>query len=141
MLHSPEEELLAKAGESLYRFAEKCDENKQQLLEAGALPPLIDLLAHEDRIARRNALMALAVTASEPGVRRTLKKQPDTVSAVVALLNPDEAEVVHEFACLYLASLAQDFSSKINIMQHDAMEPLIRCLSSTDPDVQKNAVE
>jgi hypothetical protein len=52
-----------------------------------------------------------------------------------------EDTVVHEFAALCLASLAQDFSCKVSILEQDGLEPLIRCLSSVDPDVQKNAVE
>ena len=49
--------------------------------------------------------------------------------------------MVHEFAALCLCSLAQDFSSKVNIYEQDGLEPLIQCLNSHDPDVQKNAVE
>lgn len=52
-----------------------------------------------------------------------------------------EDTVVHEFAGLALCSMAQDFSSKVNIYQNNGMEPLIQCLGSHDPDVKKNAIE
>ena len=49
--------------------------------------------------------------------------------------------MVHEFACLALATMAQDFTTKVTLNEHDALEPLIRLLGSADPDVQKNAIE
>lgn len=49
--------------------------------------------------------------------------------------------MVHEFAALCLSSLAIDFSSKVAICEHGGVEPLVRCLSANDPDVQKNAIE
>ena len=52
-----------------------------------------------------------------------------------------EETVVHEFAALCLSSLANDYSCKVTINEQDGLEPLIRCLGSHDPDVQKNAVE
>lgn len=52
-----------------------------------------------------------------------------------------EDSVVHEFAALCLSCMAQDFSSKVAIYEQDGLEPLIQCLSSHDPDVQKNALE
>ena len=52
-----------------------------------------------------------------------------------------EDTVTHEFAALALASLAHDYSSKVMIDENNGMESLVRCLQSTDPDVQKNSVE
>ena len=52
-----------------------------------------------------------------------------------------EDSVVHEFAALCLSALAIDFSSKVAIYEQDGLEPLIRLLGSSDPDVQKNAIE
>ncbi len=60
---------------------------------------------------------------------------------MVTLLGPEEDTVVHEFAALCLVSLASDFSSKVAIYEQDGLEPLIRCLGSHDPDVQKNSIE
>jgi len=37
--------------------------------------------------------------------------------------------------------MSQDYSNKVAIYEHDGMEALIRGLSETDPDVQKNSVE
>ena len=49
--------------------------------------------------------------------------------------------MVHEFAALCLSNMSQEFSSKTVIFENDALEPLINCLTSHDPDVQKNAIE
>ena len=47
----------------------------------------------------------------------------------------------HEFSALALSNMATEFSSKASIFEHQGIEPLVRCLSSNDPDVQKNAIE
>ena len=50
--------------------------------------------------------------------------------------------MTHEFAALTLSSLAHDYSSKVMIDESkDGIESLVRCLQSTDPDVQKNSIE
>ena len=73
--------------------------------------------------------------------RKALRKRTETIPSMVTLLSPEEDTVVHEFAALCLVSLANDFSSKVAIYEQEGLEPLIRCLSSHDPDVQKNAIE
>ena len=65
MLDSPEEDVQAKACEAIYKFVDKCDENKQKLLELGAVDALLKLVTVEDRIVRRNACMCLGVMASQ----------------------------------------------------------------------------
>ena len=37
--------------------------------------------------------------------------------------------------------MATEFSSKAAIFEHQGIEPLVRCLGSHDPDVQKNGIE
>ncbi|XP_042201958.1 armadillo repeat-containing protein 3 [Callorhinchus milii] len=49
--------------------------------------------------------------------------------------------IVHELATLCLASISVDYTSKVEIFEHGGLEPLIRLLSSSDPDVLKNSVE
>lgn len=52
-----------------------------------------------------------------------------------------EETLVHEFAALALCSLATEFSTTVSIWECGGVEPLVRCLGSPDPDVQKNAIE
>ncbi|XP_038051297.1 armadillo repeat-containing protein 3-like [Patiria miniata] len=140
MLDSTEDDILIKSCEALYKFAEKCDENKALLMEMGAAPPLLKLITSEEKTVRRNATMTLGVMSAHPEVRRVLRKS-DCIGNVIKLLSPDEETLVHEFASLCIASMAQEFTSKVQIIEQDGLEPLIMLLAVTDPDVQKNAVE
>ena len=47
----------------------------------------------------------------------------------------------HEFSALALSNMATEFSSKAAIFENQGIEPLVRCLGSHDPDVQKNGIE
>ncbi|OXB84664.1 UNVERIFIED_CONTAM: hypothetical protein H355_001141 [Colinus virginianus] len=117
MLDSPEEEVLAKACEAIYKFASKGDENKVALLGLGAVERLYKLISHEDPIVRRNAMMVFGIMASNKDV------------------------IIHEFATLCLAHMAVEYSTKVQILEQGGLEPLISLLGSPDPDVTKNSVE
>ncbi|XP_022371532.1 armadillo repeat-containing protein 3 [Enhydra lutris kenyoni] len=140
MLNSPEEEILAKACEAIYRFALKGEENKATLLELGAVEPLTKLLTHEDKIVRRNATMIFGILASNNDVKKLLREL-DVMSSVIAQLAPEEEVVIHEFASLCLANMSAECTSKVQIFEHGGLEPLIRLLASPDPDVKKNSIE
>ncbi|XP_069314948.1 armadillo repeat-containing protein 3 [Eulemur rufifrons] len=140
MLHSTEEEILAKACEAIYKFALKGEENKATLLELGAVEPLTKLLTHEDKIVRRNATMIFGILASNSDVRKLLREL-DVMSSVVAQLAPEEEVVIHEFASLCLANMSVEYTGKVQIFEHGGLEPLVRLLSSPDPDVKKNSIE
>ncbi|CAK7322031.1 Armadillo repeat-containing protein 3 [Vulpes lagopus] len=140
MLNSPEEEILAKACEAIYRFALKGEENKATLLELGAVEPLTKLLTHEDKIVRRNATMIFGILASNNDVKKLLREL-DVMSSVIAQLAPEEEVLIHEFATLCLANMSAEYTSKVQIYEHGGLEPLIRLLASPDPDVKKNSIE
>ncbi|XP_071087900.1 armadillo repeat-containing protein 3-like isoform X1 [Haliotis cracherodii] len=141
MLNSPEEDVQSKACEAIYKFVAKCDENKKTLLDLDSIDPLLRLVQGEDKTVRRNACMALGVMCAHPDVRKLLRKRDDSIAAFVNLLQPEEDTVVHEFSTLALSYLATEFSTKVSIFENNGIEPLVKCLSSTDPDVQKNAIE
>lgn len=48
---------------------------------------------------------------------------------------------MNEFAALAVSFMATEFSSKVTIFDNGGIEPLVRLLSSSDPDVQKNSIE
>uniref|UniRef100_A0A672GU89 EDR1/CTR1/ARMC3-like peptidase-like domain-containing protein n=1 Tax=Salarias fasciatus TaxID=181472 RepID=A0A672GU89_SALFA len=121
LLNSPEEDILVKACEAIFTFAEKGDENKVCLLGLGALEPLCRIITHSNKLVRRNAFMALGTMATN------VCKCEDTV--------------VHEFATLCLASLSVDFVCKVQITDNQGLPPLIQLLSGPEPDVQKNSLE
>uniref|UniRef100_A0A2K5NS00 Armadillo repeat containing 3 n=1 Tax=Cercocebus atys TaxID=9531 RepID=A0A2K5NS00_CERAT len=108
MLRSPEEEVLAKACEALYKFALKGEENKATLLELGAVEPLTKLLTHEDKIVRRNATMIFGILSSNNDVKKLLREL-DVMNSVIAQLAPEEEVVIHEFASLCLANMSSEY--------------------------------
>ncbi|XP_026699321.1 armadillo repeat-containing protein 3 [Athene cunicularia] len=140
MLSSPEEEVLAKACDALYKFASKGDENKVTLLGLGAVEHLYKLISHEDPIVRRNAIMVFGIMASNHDVRKLLREL-DVTNSLISQLTPEEDVVIHEFATLCLAHMAVEYTSKVQIFEQGGLEPLIRLLGSPDPDVKKNSVE
>lgn len=66
-----------------------------------------------------------------------------TVYILIMLLNFYSVEdvVIHEFASLCLTHMAVEYNSKVQIFEQGGLEPLIRLLSSHDPDVKKNSIE
>ncbi|XP_062900304.1 armadillo repeat-containing protein 3 [Mobula hypostoma] len=140
MLDSPEDEILLKACEAIYKFAEKGDENKLNLLGLGAIPKLAKLIAHEDKQIHKYATMAFGVMSTHSEVRKSMR-QLDFLPSIIACLAPEEDVVVHELATLCLASMSIDFTSKVEIYEKGGLKPLISLLSSPDPDVQKNSIE
>ncbi|XP_014103840.1 PREDICTED: armadillo repeat-containing protein 3 [Pseudopodoces humilis] len=140
MLSSPENEVLAKACDALYKFASKGDENKVTLLGLGALEQLYKLLSHEDPLVRRNAVMVFGIMASNHDVKKLLREL-DVTNSLISHLVPEEDVVIHEFATLCLAYMAVEYTTKVKIFEQGGLEPLIRLLGSLDPDVKKNSLE
>ncbi|NWT56121.1 ARMC3 protein, partial [Erythrocercus mccallii] len=140
MLSSPENEVLAKACDALYKFASKDDENKVTLLRLGALEHLYKLLSHEDPLVRRNAVMVFGIMASNRDVKKLLREL-DVTNSLISQLAPEEDVVIHEFATLCLSHMAVEYTTKVKIFEQGGLEPLIRLLGSLDPDVKKNSLE
>ncbi|XP_010579226.1 PREDICTED: armadillo repeat-containing protein 3 isoform X3 [Haliaeetus leucocephalus] len=140
MLSSPEEEVLAKACDALYKFASKGDENKMTLLGLGAVEHLYKLISHENPIVRRNAIMVFGIMASNHDVKKLLREL-DVTNSLISQLALEEDVVIHEFATLCLAHMAVEYTTKVQIFEQGGLEPLIRLLSSPDPDVKKNSAE
>ncbi|XP_035981505.1 armadillo repeat-containing protein 3 isoform X2 [Fundulus heteroclitus] len=140
LLNSQEEDILVKACEAIHTFAEKGDENRVSLLGLGAVEPLCRLIAHSNRLVRRNAFMALGIMATNGDVNNVLKKA-DAIPSMIQNLTPEEDAVVQEFATLCLASLSADFTCRVQIYANNGMPPVIRLLTSSDPDVTKNSLE
>ncbi|XP_072185044.1 armadillo repeat-containing protein 3 [Excalfactoria chinensis] len=140
MLDSPEEEVLAKACDAIYKFASKGDENKVTLLGLGAVERLYKLISHEDPIVRRNAIMVFGIMASNHDVKKLLREL-NVTSSLLSHLVPEEDVVIHEFATLCLAHMAVEYTTKVQIFEQGGLEPLISLLGSPDPDVTKNSVE
>ncbi|XP_076446526.1 armadillo repeat-containing protein 3-like isoform X2 [Babylonia areolata] len=142
MLSSPEEDVQSKACEAIYKFVDKCDENKKLLLDLNAVDPLLNLMQGEDCTVRRNATMALSVMCQNADVRRCLRKKDNSIPALINLIQPEIGDlVVNEFAALAVSFMAIEYSSKVTIFDNGGIEPLVRLLPSVDPDIQKNSIE
>ncbi|XP_015708816.1 armadillo repeat-containing protein 3 isoform X4 [Coturnix japonica] len=140
MLDSPEEEILAKACDAIYKYASKGDENKVTLLGLGAVQRLYKLISHENPVVRRNAIMIFGIMASNQDVKKLLREL-NVTSSLLSRLVPEEDVVIHEFATLCLAHMAVEYTTKAQIFEQGGLEPLISLLGSPDPDVTKNSVE
>lgn len=141
MLKSPEIDVQTRACEALYKFVGKSDENKRTVLELNPIDDILDLIKSEDKIVHRNALMVLATMCAHADVRKLLRKRKDAIPSLVTLLNPEEETIVLEFASLALCYMSSEYVSKADIFRSQGLEPLVRCLSNSDPDVQKNSLE
>lgn len=74
-------------------------------------------------------------------INRYLRQTEGATSTIVNLLSPEEAVIVHEFASLCACAMAQEYTSKAEIIKSGGIEHLVRLLGANDPDVVKNCVE
>ena len=65
VFQNPWFQVLLKACESLYRFGEKSEENRVQIMNFGALEPLFTLVKSEDKAVHRNAMMAFGILSCQ----------------------------------------------------------------------------
>ncbi|KAG8504723.1 Armadillo repeat-containing protein 3 [Galemys pyrenaicus] len=72
---------------------------------------------------------------------KKLLRELDILNSVIAQLAPEEEVIIHEFASLCLANMSAEYTSKVQIFECGGLEPLVRLLSSPDPDVKKNSIE
>uniref|UniRef100_A0A672GT18 Armadillo repeat containing 3 n=1 Tax=Salarias fasciatus TaxID=181472 RepID=A0A672GT18_SALFA len=97
LLNSPEEDILVKACEAIFTFAEKGDENKVCLLGLGALEPLCRIITHSNKLVRRNAFMALGTMATN-GVSQLyhlVLHELDLIPPLLELLKSDFPVIQH----------------------------------------------
>ncbi|XP_038133596.1 armadillo repeat-containing protein 3-like, partial [Cyprinodon tularosa] len=73
-------------------------------------------------------------------VTNALKKL-NAIPTIIQKLSPEEGVVVHEFATLCLASLSVDSTCQDQIYNNNGIPPIIKLLTSPDPDVTKNSLE
>ncbi|EDV23819.1 uncharacterized protein TRIADDRAFT_57401 [Trichoplax adhaerens] len=140
MLDSPEETVLASACEAIYKFAEKSDANKIELLNTGVINGLNRLLSLDDKAVRTHAAACLGTLTGHAEIRKALRKT-NCIEPLIALIQPEEELICHDHASLALCHLAADFTSKLEIFEKNGLQPLIKLLTSIDSDVQKNAAE
>uniref|UniRef100_A0A8C0ARA6 Armadillo repeat containing 3 n=1 Tax=Buteo japonicus TaxID=224669 RepID=A0A8C0ARA6_9AVES len=143
MLSSPEEEVLAKACDALYKFASKGDENKMTLLGLGAVEHLYKLISHEDPIVRRNAIMVFGIMASNHDVKKLLRELDVTNSLISQLalevralnvipplleLLKSEYPVIQLLALKTLEVISKDRETRIILGENKGLDCLLKIL-------------
>ncbi|KAM6167119.1 LOW QUALITY PROTEIN: armadillo repeat-containing protein 3-like [Erethizon dorsatum] len=136
MLSSPEEEVLAKACEAIYKFALKGEENKATLLELEAVEPLTKLLTHEDKIMRRNATMIFGILTSNAENRKLFHKQ-EVEKCLVTLLGSesDRTKIADSQA---IVAMCENTSSR-DFFNTQGIAQLVHLLKSDNEEVREAA--
>uniref|UniRef100_A0A8C0ET02 Armadillo repeat containing 3 n=1 Tax=Bubo bubo TaxID=30461 RepID=A0A8C0ET02_BUBBB len=147
MLSSPEEEVLAKACDALYKFASKGDENKVTLLGLGAVEHLYKLISHEDPVVRRNAIMVFGIMASNHDVRKLLREL-DVTNSLISQLAPEvralnvippllellksEYPVIQLLALKTLEVISKDRETRIILGESKGLDCLLKILETNE---------
>ncbi|CAF1511372.1 unnamed protein product [Adineta ricciae] len=138
-LRSTEENVLIRACDALFKFADKSDANKLLLHEMGATDTLFTLTQHENPIIKRNATMVFGLLSSHPDIRQYLRKI-DCIPHMITLLSPEHEALTNEYAVFWLRHMCSNFSTKTQITSQNVLQPLIRLINENDPDVKFNSL-
>jgi len=110
---------------------ETIDENRQQLVNAGAIPVLVQLLESKDVDVQYYCTTALSNIAVDGANRRRLAaNEPRLVQSLIRLMSTDSPKVQCQ-AALALRNLASDEKYQLDVVQAKGLEPLLRLLQST----------
>ena len=116
----------------LHRYTDiGSDDNRQQLVRAGAIPVLVQLLQSSDVDVQYYCTTALSNIAVDAGNRRTLaSNEGRLVQSLVHLMESSSPKVQCQ-AALALRNLASDEKYQLDIVRAKGLPPLLRLLQST----------
>ncbi|KXH40296.1 hypothetical protein CNYM01_07789 [Colletotrichum nymphaeae SA-01] len=116
----------------LTRLAKSRDmRNRQQLVNAGAIPVLVQLLSSSDVDVQYYCTTALSNIAVDANNRRKLAQtESKLVSSLVTLMDSSSPKVQCQ-AALALRNLASDEKYQLDIVRSNGLAPLLRLLSSS----------
>ncbi|TQS31662.1 hypothetical protein Golomagni_08053, partial [Golovinomyces magnicellulatus] len=107
------------------------DENRQQLVNAGAIPVLVQLLSSSDVDVQYYCTTALSNIAVDGNNRRKLaSSEPKLVQYLVNLMDSSSPKVQCQ-AALALRNLASDEKYQLDIVRANGLQPLLRLLQSS----------
>jgi len=107
------------------------DENRQQLVNAGAIPVLVQLLSSADVDVQYYCTTALSNIAVDANNRRKLAQtEPRLVQSLVNLMDSSSPKVQCQ-AALALRNLASDEKYQLEIVRANGLSPLLRLLQSS----------
>lgn len=107
------------------------DENRQQLVNAGAIPVLVQLLSSADVDVQYYCTTALSNIAVDATNRKKLaQSEPKLVQSLVNLMDSSSPKVQCQ-AALALRNLASDEKYQLDIVRSHGLHPLLRLLQSS----------
>nr|XP_030120384.3 armadillo repeat-containing protein 3 isoform X4 [Taeniopygia guttata] len=139
MLSSPENEVLAKACDALYKFASK-DDVRKLLRELDVTNSLISQLApEEDVVIHEFATLCLAYMAVEYTTKVKIFEQGGLEPLIRLLGSPDPDVQKNSLECIYF--LVQDFQNRAAVRELNIIPPLLGLLESEYPVIQSLALQ
>ena len=109
----------------------KVDDNRIQLVSAGAIPVLVQLLSSSDVDVQYYCTTALSNIAVDNGNRKRLSQgEPRLVQSLVHLMDSSSPKVQCQSA-LALRNLASDERYQLEIVRSRGLPPLLRLLQSS----------
>jgi vacuolar protein 8 len=107
------------------------DENRQQLVNAGAIPVLVQLLSSPDVDVQYYCTTALSNIAVDANNRKKLGiSEPRLVQSLISLMESSSPKVQCQ-AALALRNLASDEKYQLEIVQQIGLPPLLQLLQSS----------
>ena len=107
------------------------DDNRQQLVNAGAIPVLVQLLSSSDVDVQYYCTTALSNIAVDAGNRKKLAQtESRLVQSLVHLMDSSSPKVQCQ-AALALRNLASDEKYQLEIVRARGLQPLLRLLQSS----------
>lgn len=107
------------------------DDNRQQLVNAGAIPVLVQLLSSSDVDVQYYCTTALSNIAVDSGNRKRLAQtESRLVQSLVHLMDSSSPKVQCQ-AALALRNLASDEKYQLEIVRARGLQPLLRLLQSS----------
>uniref|UniRef100_A0A8P0NTY0 Armadillo repeat containing 3 n=2 Tax=Canis lupus familiaris TaxID=9615 RepID=A0A8P0NTY0_CANLF len=139
MLNSPEEEILAKACEAIYRFALK-DDVKKLLRELDVMSSVIAQLAPEEEVLIHEfATLCLANMSAEYTSKVQIYEHGGLEPLIRLLASPDPDVKKNSIECIY--NLAQDFQCRAMLQELNAIPSILDLLKSEYPIIQLLALK
>jgi len=116
------------------------DDNRKQLVNAGAIPVLVQLLTFPDGDVQYYCTTALSnIAVDETNRKRLAQSEPKLVQSLVQLMDSPVAKVQCQ-AALALRNLASDEKYQLEIVRSNGLKPLLRLLQSSILGLMLSAV-
>lgn len=131
MTHSGSSSSLSSQCGAQLTLKRRLDENRQQLVNAGAIPVLVQLLSSPDTDVQYYCTTALSnIAVDEVNRKRLAQTEPKLVQSLVNLLDSVSPKVQCQ-AALALRNLASDAKYQRDIVRAGGLPPLLRLLQSS----------